>query len=86
MLVYIKNKTNFILSNKQSEINLHIDGIELVDLYGQNNTHLKLLKENYPNVQINSRGNRVKIIGDKKKAQEVKRKIELMIRILKDKK
>ena len=66
-----------------SEIKLSIEGVDLLDLYGENNVKLNLLKEAYPDVSINSRGNNLKIIGDKKITQVVKGKIESMVKLLK---
>ena len=69
-----------------SEIILKIDGVELVDLYGEKNSKLNILKSAYPDVKITSRGSSLKISGDKKMAQTVKSKVELMVRLLKQEK
>ncbi len=74
------------MNNYQSEINLQIQGIELLDLYGENNSKLILLQKSYPDVKITSRGTKIKISGSKKEAQQVKNKLELMIRLLKERK
>lgn len=74
------------MNTNQSEINLQIQDVELLDLYGENNSKLKLLQKSYPNVTITSRGTRIKISGNKKETQQVKHKIELMIKLLKEKK
>ncbi len=66
-----------------SEINLTISDVDLVELYGENNSKLNLLKEAYPEVKFTSRGNNLKLVGDKKITQKVKSKIEAMIRALK---
>jgi phosphate starvation-inducible protein PhoH and related proteins len=80
-LIYFK--LNLLLLDKTSEINLSIEGIEPLELYGENNLKLNLLRKAYPDVQITSRGNALKLIGDKKDTQEVKSKFELMVRYLK---
>jgi phosphate starvation-inducible PhoH-like protein len=69
-----------------SEINLTIEGIDPLDLYGQKNSKLNLLKEAYPELIITSRGNNIKISGEKKKTQEAKSKVEIMVRLLKENK
>jgi len=51
-----------------SEINLTVEDLDLVALYGRNNENLNLLAEAYPEVTITSRGNTLKIAGDKGKA------------------
>lgn len=66
-----------------SEIILTIENIDSIELYGEQDSKLNLLREAYPNVVITSRGSFLKISGEKKEAQEVKAKIELMVRSLK---
>lgn len=66
-----------------SEIVLIIDDVELIELYGQNDSKINLLKKSFPDVNITLRGNMVKLIGDKKRVQECKSKIETMVRMLK---
>ena len=68
-----------------SEVILTISGIDPLDLYGENNNKLNLLKRAYPGVQITSRGNQVKLKGEKKGTEEVKSKIEIMVRMIQDK-
>ncbi|HOJ89830.1 MAG TPA: PhoH family protein, partial [Saprospiraceae bacterium] len=43
-----------------------------------------LLKKAFPDLTITSRGNQIKLIGDKKDSQEAKSKIEWMVKILRD--
>ncbi len=66
-----------------SEIILRIDGVDPVDLQGQNNTKLNLVKESYPEITITSRGTNIKLSGPKKFTQKAKADIEAMIRIIK---
>lgn len=67
-----------------SEIILSVDGVDLVTLYGENNVKLNLLREVFPDVVITSRGQSLKITGDKKQAQKAKATIELMVRLLEE--
>ena len=69
-----------------SDIILNVAGVDHLDLYGEKNIKLNLLKKAYPDVQITSRGDQIRIKGEKKDTQTVKSKFELMIRILKEKK
>ena len=68
-----------------SEIVLTIDAVDPSDLYGQNNQNLDLIKEAFPDVTFTGRGNQIKLKGDKKQTQEAKGKIELIVRMIKDK-
>lgn len=67
-----------------SELILTLDGVEPIEFLGENNSKLKQIIQKYPELQIVSRGNALKISGDKKLTQELKSKLELMIRILKE--
>lgn len=66
-----------------SEIILTIENVEPIDLFGQHDSKLNLLRAAYPDVTITSRGNFLKISGEKKESQAVKDKLELMVRSLK---
>lgn len=65
-----------------SEISLSVEGIDLLELYGERNSKLNLLRKAFPDVTINSRGTNLKIAGDKKQTQEVKAKLEVMLKVL----
>ncbi len=67
-----------------SEVILTIEGIDPLDLYGENNSKINLLKKAYPDVQITSRGNQVKIKGDKKVTEDVMTKLEIMVKMIQD--
>ncbi len=67
-----------------SEIILTIDGIDPIELYGENNSKLNLIRKSFPEVTITSRGNQVKLGGQKKQTQKVKSKFELLVRLLKE--
>jgi len=66
-----------------SEIILTIEGVDPVELYGQGNSRLNLLKNAFPEIAINTRGSNVKLIGEKKYTQQAKAKFEQMVRLLK---
>ncbi len=67
-----------------SEIILTIAGVDPVELYGQKNVKLNLLRKAFPEVTITSRGDNIKLSGEKKHTQKVKSKIEMMVRMLKE--
>ncbi|PHN01929.1 PhoH family protein [Flavilitoribacter nigricans] len=67
-----------------SEIILNVDGVDPVQLYGENNVKLKLLRTAFPDITITSRGNSLKLSGEKKDTQKAKAKFELMVRMLKE--
>lgn len=65
-----------------SEIVLTFQEIDPSEFVGQQNSNLKLIKEAFPDVTFTSRGNYIKLKGDKKYTQAAKNKIELIIRML----
>jgi phosphate starvation-inducible protein PhoH and related proteins len=67
-----------------SEVVLIIDDVDLVIFYGQNEVHLDAVRKAFPDVKITSRGNMLKLNGEKKRVQDVKAKFELMERVLKN--
>lgn len=67
-----------------SEINLTIEGIDLISLLGENNSKLKLVRKAFPDATITSRGSKLKIVGNKKDAQAVKEKFEMMVGMLRE--
>lgn len=67
-----------------SEIILNVDGVDPVQLYGENNVKLKLLRKAFPDITITSRGNSLKLSGEKKDTQKAKARFELMVRTLKE--
>ena len=66
-----------------SEIILSIDGVDPVELYGEKNVKLNLIRQAFPDVTITSRGSNIKLSGEKKNTQRVKDKFEMMVRMLK---
>tara|TARA_B100000497_G_C7682071_1_gene412757 strand:+ start:938 stop:1933 length:996 start_codon:yes stop_codon:yes gene_type:complete len=69
-----------------SEVTLSINGFDPIELYGAKNARLKIIKEAFPEVHIASRGEVIKLSGEKKQTQKVKSKLEIMMRILKERK
>ncbi len=67
-----------------SEIILTVDGVDPVELYGEKNVKLNLLRKAFPEVTITSRGNSLKIKGEKKYTQRAKSKFELLVRLLRE--
>ena len=67
-----------------SEIILSIDGVDPVELYGEKNVKLNLIRQAFPEVTITSRGSNIKLSGEKKNTQRVKDKFEMMVRMLKE--
>jgi len=69
-----------------SEIVLTVEGVDPIDLYGEQNVRLNLLKDAFPEVNITSRGNQLKLTGEKKQTQKAKSKFEMMVRLLREQK
>ncbi len=67
-----------------SEIILTVDDIDHLELYGENNTKLNLLRKAYPDAVITGRGNSLRISGEKKDAQNAKSRFEMMVRYLRE--
>jgi phosphate starvation-inducible PhoH-like protein len=66
-----------------SEIVLTVDDVDLLELFGEKNSKINLLAKSFPEVTITSRGNTIKLVGDKKHTQRAKGKLELMVKLLK---
>ncbi len=66
-----------------SEIELTINSVDLYELYGDKDAKLNIIRAAFPNLKVTSRGERLKIAGDKKDVQRCKGKIEMMVRSLK---
>lgn len=66
-----------------SEIILTIEGVDPVELYGQQDAKLNLLRKAFPDIAITARGNSLKLSGEKKLTQQAKAKFEVMVRLLK---
>ncbi|MDX1684901.1 MAG: PhoH family protein [Saprospiraceae bacterium] len=68
----------------KSEIVLNVDAVDPIEFYGANNSHLELIKAAFPELQITSRGSKVVLSGEKKRTQKAKRKVEMMVRLLRE--
>ncbi|MEO0778783.1 MAG: PhoH family protein [Bacteroidota bacterium] len=67
-----------------NEIILTIEGIDPVELYGEKNVKLNLLRKAFPEVTITSRGNNMKLVGNKAETQSVRNKVEMMVNMLRE--
>lgn len=61
-----------------------VEGVDPVELYGENNVKLNLLRKAFPDITVTSRGNSLKLTGEKKDTQKAKSKFEMMVRLLKE--
>lgn len=66
-----------------SEIILNADGVDPLELFGENNSKLNLLRKAFPQIQITSRGTQIRLSGEKKYTQKAKARVESMLQILK---
>jgi phosphate starvation-inducible PhoH-like protein len=66
-----------------SEIILNADGVDPLELFGENNSKLNLLRKAFPQLQITSRGTQIRLSGEKKFTQKAKARVESMLQILK---
>ncbi|HAQ37748.1 MAG TPA: phosphate starvation-inducible protein PhoH [Saprospirales bacterium] len=69
-----------------SEIELHIEGVDPLELFGQQNSIVDYIQQQFSDLLITARGDVVKIQGEKKEAQKLKKIVENLIKILKDEK
>ncbi len=69
-----------------SDIQLRVDQVDPVELFGENNAKIRLLREAFPELTISTRGSTVRVSGEKDQAQAFKGKLETMMRILKERK
>ncbi|MCU0346631.1 MAG: PhoH family protein [Saprospiraceae bacterium] len=69
-----------------SEIILTIEDVDPVELYGENDIKLNLLRKAFPDISITARGNNLKLTGEKKLTQSAKGKFEQMVRLLRERK
>lgn len=63
---------------------MKIEGVDPVDLYGEKNSRLNLLKNAFPNLKVTSRGSSLKLVGESKDTQRAKAIVEIMVRLLKE--
>ena len=62
-----------------NEINIDIDQINPVDLFGVNDENLALIKNTFPKLKIISRGNKLKAIGDADTLEIFHEKLNLLL-------
>ncbi len=74
------------MKNHLSEIELHIEGVDPLELFGQQNSIVDYIQQQFSDLLITARGDVVKIQGEKKEAQKLKKIVENLIKILKDEK
>jgi phosphate starvation-inducible protein PhoH and related proteins len=67
------------------EITISFQGIEPLELYGEGDSKLKIIKRVFPDVKIVSRGTQIKVVGVKEQVADVKEKFEIMIKMLEQK-
>lgn len=61
-----------------------INGVDPVELLGENNKKLNLIRDAYPAAKVTQRGTNIKIKAEKPEAQKIKHHFELMMRLLQD--
>lgn len=61
------------------EKSIILDEVSLVDLWGTNNHHQKLLQQRFPKLKIISRGNVVKASGDEKELDKFSEDLALLV-------
>lgn len=67
-----------------SEIILTVEGVDPLELYGEKDVKLNLLRKAFPDLSITARGNSLRLVGDKKYTQRAKGKFEQMVRLLRE--
>jgi len=62
-----------------TEKKIEINGANVAELFGVNNSNLKHIRSFFPKLKINSRGNELTIVGDPEVMEEFERKFELIL-------
>ncbi len=65
-----------------NEIKLTLEQIDPRIFYGERNVHLNIIRQAYPDVVITSRGDTIKIKGNKKDTDQVRAHLEQMIQVV----
>ena len=65
-----------------TELIIHLDAIDPIDLLGINNSRLQILKHAFPRVKITSRGNKIKIEGNSDDLDLLEDKINQMVHFI----
>ena len=61
---------------------IYLEGVDPVDFYGVNNVRFNKFIELYPDLKVVSRGNEIRITGEKKRLEDFEDKVDLFIRYL----
>lgn len=61
---------------------IYLEGVDPVDFYGVNNVRFNKFIQFFPDLKVVSRGNEIRITGDKKRLEDFEEKIDLFIRYL----
>ena len=61
---------------------IYLEGVDPVDFYGVNNVRFNKFIELYSDLKIVSRGNEIRITGEKSRLQEFEDKVDLFVRYL----
>ncbi|MEZ4908631.1 MAG: PhoH family protein [Saprospiraceae bacterium] len=69
---------------KTSEILLKLNGVDPLEFFGIHDIKLNVLKQAYPEVTFTSRGDLLKLSGNKSSAQKAKSKVEIMVKLLRE--
>ncbi|MBN1132936.1 MAG: PhoH family protein [Bacteroidales bacterium] len=64
------------------EKTIYLEGIDPVDFFGVNNVRFNKLKEFFPNLNVVSRGNEIKVTGSSGEIADFEGKVDLIIRYL----
>lgn len=72
------------MKSNLSEIILTVEGVDPVELYGEKDVKLNLLRKAFPDISIIARGNSLRLTGEKRHTQRAKGKFEQMVRVLKE--
>lgn len=62
-----------------SEIIINVDGVDHLEFFGVNNSKLSLIKKSFPKLKVTSRGNQLRVVGNKNDIKEFREKINLML-------
>ncbi len=67
-----------------SEVILTIDSVDPIEIFGEHNSKFNLLKKAFPSVQMTSRGHQLKLVGDKEDVDQIRNKLEIMVKMVED--
>ena len=69
---------------KTSEILLKLNGVDPLEFFGIHDVKLNILKQVFPEVAFTSRGDLLKLSGNKSSTQKAKAKVEIMVKLLRE--